>query len=285
MDATTLRIILAVVGALILAVLYWSGRRSGKPQGRRVPGATAGARAEPQIGDLRLSEHDELDPDLAAELARLNREITGNYDEAPIAGTGSAETRADAMRASELSSDEGVGEAHAETDAEAAVTPVVYVESNIGARSSDENDRIVTMFVAANSGETFAGPDIIVAAEKTGLTYGHLGIFHRMAAFSSEFGAVFSVANMVRPGRFEMAQIKALKSPGLTLFMVLPNAKSALDAWDMMLPTAQRLAELLGGIVLDEERNAMSRQRIQHIRDELRAYDRAREKNTIKRSW
>jgi cell division protein ZipA len=141
------------------------------------------------------------------------------------------------------------------------------------------------VFVAASNGETFAGPDIIVAAEKTGLTYGHLGIFHRMAAFNSEFGAVFSVANMVRPGRFEMAQIKTLKSPGLTLFMVLPNAKPALDAWDMMLPTAQRLAELLGGIVLDEERNAMSRQRIQHIRDELRAYDRAREKNTIKRSW
>ena len=285
MDATTLRIILAVVGALILAALYWSGRRSGKPQGRRVSGANAAGRAEPQIGDLRLPERDELDPDLAAELARLNREITGNYDEAPDASAVNAGAFTDEMRTVEVSSDDGGHEANAETSTEATVTPVVYVESNIGARSSDENDRIVTMFVAANSGETFAGPDIIVAAEKTGLTYGHLGIFHRMAASSSEFGAVFSVANMVRPGRFEMAQIKALKSPGLTLFMVLPNAKSALDAWDMMLPTAQRLAELLGGIVLDEERNAMSRQRIQHIRDELRAYDRAREKNTIKRSW
>ena len=44
-----------------------------------------------------------------------------------------------------------------------------------------------------------------------------------------------------------------------------------------MLPTAQRMAELLDGIVLDEERNALGRQRIAHIRDELCAYDRQRE--------
>ena len=52
-----------------------------------------------------------------------------------------------------------------------------------------------------------------------------------------------------------------------------------------VLPTAQRLAELLGGQVLDEERNALGRQRIQHLRDELRAYDRAQEKNTIRKTW
>ena len=44
-----------------------------------------------------------------------------------------------------------------------------------------------------------------------------------------------------------------------------------------MEPTAQRMAELLDGVVLDEERNALGRQRIAHIRDELRAYDRQRE--------
>ena len=90
---------------------------------------------------------------------------------------------------------------------------------------------------------------------------------------------------MMRPGRFDMTQIQALRTQGLSLFMVLPNALSALDAWDAMLPTAQRLAELLNGQVLDEERNALGRQRIQHIRDELRAYDRAQEKNTIRKTW
>ncbi len=49
---------------------------------------------------------------------------------------------------------------------------------------------------------------------------------------------------------------------------------TALDAWEKMLPTVQRMAELLDGVVLDESRNALGRQRIAHIRDELRAYDR-----------
>ena len=161
----------------------------------------------------------------------------------------------------------------------------VYVESNVGARASEKTDRIVTIYVTAPDGEMFTGSDIIVAVEKTGLIFGALGVFHRMPANTSEYGAVFSVANMMRPGRFEMSQIQSLRTGGLSLFMVLPNALSALDAWDAMLPTAQRLAELLGGQVLDEERNALGRQRIQHLRDELRAYDRAQEKNTIRKTW
>ncbi|HEX5694312.1 MAG TPA: cell division protein ZipA C-terminal FtsZ-binding domain-containing protein, partial [Arenimonas sp.] len=50
------------------------------------------------------------------------------------------------------------------------------------------------------------------------------------------------------------------------------------DAWDAMLPTAQRLAELLDGVLLDEERNALGRQRIAHIREDLRNYDRKQTK-------
>jgi cell division protein ZipA len=37
------------------------------------------------------------------------------------------------------------------------------------------------------------------------------------------------------------------------------------------------MAELLDGVLLDESRNALGRQRIQHLRDELRAWDRQQE--------
>lgn len=274
MDASTLRIILAVVGAAILGLIYWSGRRPAPPQGRRMPGKSGGERAEPQIGDLAAVERPDLEPELAAELARLGREIQGEDAVSQAASAGTAVAEAAPVQA-ELQIE----------PMPAAAPAMPRVESNVGARALDKTDRIVTVYVAAPEGQSFAGSDIIVAAEKTGLIYGYLGIFHRMPATTSEYGAVFSVANMVRPGRFDMAQIQSLRTPGLSLFMVLPNALSALDAWDAMLPTAQRLAELLGGQVLDEERNALGRQRIQHLRDELRAYDRAQEKNTIRKTW
>ena len=90
------------------------------------------------------------------------------------------------------------------------------------------------------------------------------------------------MANMVKPGSFDMTQIESLRTPGVSFFMTLPGPMSALDAWEAMLPTAQRLAELLDGRVLDEGRNALGRQRIAHLRDELRAWDRKQERGPIR---
>jgi cell division protein ZipA len=140
----------------------------------------------------------------------------------------------------------------------------------------------VTLFIAARSGKTIAGPDLVVAAERAGLVFGHRNIFHRMVDGHPEKGPIFSIANLVKPGWFDLRTIKEMHTPGISFFMTLPGPLSALDAWDTLLPTAQRMAELLDGVLLDEERNALGRQRIANIRDELRAYDRQREKLTIK---
>jgi cell division protein ZipA len=97
-----------------------------------------------------------------------------------------------------------------------------------------------------------------------------------------ELGPIFSVANLVKPGYFDLRGIKDLQTPGINFFITLPGPIPALDAWDTLLPTAQRMAELLDAVLLDEERNALGRQRIANIRDEMRAYDRAREKTAIR---
>jgi cell division protein ZipA len=146
--------------------------------------------------------------------------------------------------------------------------------SELGKRTSDQFDRIVSLYVAAKAGAKLRGQDIVVAAEKAGLTFGHMDVFHRLVDGRPEQGPVFSVANIIKPGSFEMATIGELETPAIAFFLTLPAPLSALDAWDTMLPAAQRMSELLDGVVLDEERNALGRQRIQHIRDELRSYDR-----------
>ncbi|MCC7249132.1 MAG: cell division protein ZipA, partial [Lysobacter sp.] len=81
-----------------------------------------------------------------------------------------------------------------------------------------------------------------------------------------------------------MAEIQALETPAIAFFLTLPAPIPALDAWEKMLPTAQRMAELLDGVVLDESRNALGRQRIAHIRDDLRAYDRQHEAPPISKN-
>jgi cell division protein ZipA len=154
--------------------------------------------------------------------------------------------------------------------------------SQLGARPSPDYDKIVSVYLVARAGRSLTGPDLVVAAEKAGLVYGHMNIFHRLVDQHSELGPIFSVANLVKPGFFDLRSIKELETPGVNFFIALPGPLSALDAWDTLLPTAQRMAELLDAVLLDEERNALGRQRIANIRDELRAYDRAREKSTIR---
>jgi cell division protein ZipA len=151
-----------------------------------------------------------------------------------------------------------------------------------GARDSHDFDKIVTLYIAAKAGQAIAGPDLVVAAEKAGLVFGHRNIFHRLVDNHPEKGPIFSVANVVQPGYFDLHTIQQLSTPGISFFMTLPGPLSALDAWDTLLPTAERMAALLGGVLLDDERNALGRQRVANIRDELRAYDRQREKLTIR---
>jgi cell division protein ZipA len=154
----------------------------------------------------------------------------------------------------------------------------------VGKRDREDFDKIVTLYVAARSGQILRGPDIVVAAEKTGLSYGYMSIFHRLMDGRADSAPIFSVANIKKPGSFEMTEIQALETPAIAFFLTLPAPIAALDAWEKMLPTAQRMAELLDGVVLDESRNALGRQRIAHIRDDLRAYDRQHEAPPISKN-
>ena len=249
-DANVLRLIIAVAGAILIAALYFFGRPRKPGQGRPRPAparrAAAGERVEPRIGGA------EADDDLPS-LRAVDPEEEPEQLELP------------SVRASE--------------PAPAGEPP----SSTIGRRPPDARiERIVTLHVAARDEGSIAGPELVVAAEKVGLEFGDMGIFHRLVEGRPELGPVFSVASMVKPGAFDMARIGELRVPGLTVFMTLPGPVRALDAWDAMLPAAQRLAELLDAQLLDAEHNALGRQTIQHLRDDLRAYDRAQERNVIK---
>jgi cell division protein ZipA len=155
----------------------------------------------------------------------------------------------------------------------------------VGARPDAPIERIVTLYVCARDGMTISGSELVIAAEKAGLEFGDRGIFHRMLVGKPELGPIFSMANMLKPGHFDLSRIESLETSGLSLFMALPGPLPALDAWDALLPTAQRLAELLDANILDEKRGALGRQGIAHIRDGLRAWDRQREAGQIRSNW
>ncbi len=180
-----------------------------------------------------------------------------------------------------LAADLGAEHSAADYSGDGVVQPELglpsAMDSDLGKRPSQDFDKIVSLYVAARAGHTLRGEDIVVAAEKTGLTFGHMNVFHRLVENHPERGPIFSMANILQPGSFDMATIRELETPAIAFFLTLPAPLTALDAWEKLLPNVQRMAELLDGVVLDDSRNALGRQRIMHIREELRAYDRQHE--------
>lgn len=239
---------LAIAGAIVLALIYFFGRPRKPEQGRRTP---------------REARDERLDGDRGGD-RREGERIEPTFGDVPDQA--------------ELAMSDG---AMPDVDAPPP-RPAEPQRPAPGARAPQPIERIVTLFVQARGGAVFSGSDLIVAAEKAGLTFGDMGIFHRLMPGRPQAGPLFSMANMVKPGNFDMREIETLQTPGVSFFMTLPGPLPALDAWDAMLPTAQRLAELLDGVVLDEERNALGRQGVAHIRDELRAFDRRQERGQIR---
>ncbi len=280
-EANQLRLIIAVIGVLLLLAIWWFGTRKPRVQGKRVPGPRAEARSsgrvEPTLGEGQVDVPFDPRDDMDHEGASLDRKRSDDG----ISGHAGVDPSRDSRPVAE------------DREPDKAVKPAptarpslrVPERSTLGARPNDKFDRIVTLHVLARPGAMISGSEWVVAAEKIGLIFGDMDIFHRLVEGRPEAGPVFSVANRVKPGSFDLASIGELRFPGLTFFMTLPGPMSALDAWDTMLPAAQRAAELLDAQLLDENQNALGRQTIQHIRDDLRAYDRAQERNTIKRPW
>ncbi len=133
-------------------------------------------------------------------------------------------------------------------------------------------DQIVTLYVVARQRHPISGVELLDAALKAGLSFGAQDIFHRLPQGSDK--PMFSMANLTAPGYFDRTAWNLFETQGVTLFMTLPGPTSALVAWDSMLATAERLAELLKAEVQDQQRQALTRQTIAHQREAMRSYDR-----------
>jgi cell division protein ZipA len=283
-EATLIRLVILALGLLWLGYIWWSwNRRQAQAEPNRGPlrrPEKAAGRTEPVMHNDERPGADMLggaDQDMRAELERLSREIAGRMV-VPVDRADGHLHDLDSLRSteSETLDDEPMREA-ASADR--------HPREAVGQRPAGGFDRIITLHVVAREGETIAGPELVVAAERSGLSFGDMDVFHRMVDGYAERGPIFSVVNMLRPGSFDMTRVQDLRTPGVTFFMTLPGPLRAIDAWDTMLPAAQRFADLLDAQVLDEQRNALARQTIQVVREEMRAWDRDRERQTIRRTW
>lgn len=145
-------------------------------------------------------------------------------------------------------------------------------------------EAVLVIHVRAPEKEYFYGSDLLELILDNGLRYGAMDIFHCHADEDGEGPVLFSMANMVKPGTFDLHTFEHFSTVGLSFFMNLPTESgNHMEAFERMLDAAKNIAEQLDGELKDEQRSILTKQTIEHYRERIRDFSRKQqlEKNKL----
>ena len=288
-----LRWILILAGVAILAVLYFSGKpkrardASGVRSGRR--GSGKHDFLDPLMGDDSFKDDpiegfDMIDSDDFSRPAQ-----GGQVDAARTSAESRAPAELDEYRLPEEPVfDENLGRSR---DSSPGFTSFAQKIESISERltpkrrqrieafePADMEDmavpesqpltKIVTLHVVAPQNTVFDGGQLLDVFDKRGYHFGDMNIFHSM----HKGDTVFSIAKMVEPGYFDVEDIQSFVTPGVTLILQLPAPVPADVAFEVLISEAYEMASELNAAVLDGDRNNLSKQTLQHMRESIYEY-------------
>ncbi len=143
-----------------------------------------------------------------------------------------------------------------------------------GTSESAPVEELLVINLLAPRGRKFSGEDIVSSLRKQGLRYGDMNIFHRIEPATK--AKLYSVANLVEPGTFDLADLDAVCSPGMSFFLQLPGPEEGRLAFADMLEAARNVATDLGGELRDEQLNRLTGQTAEHMRQRIADFARRR---------
>jgi cell division protein ZipA len=276
MDATTLRILLFVVGVIFLGGIYLYEMRRRKREStqarRRVSPRVdhsihmSATEAEPEEDESESIEGlSDGEPDLDESTELLDREETEKgidtfrIDDEPIPGIDepvSGPESADKEELAEASMEQQELFGFSAQEESPVDVPDLIIQINLRARKAP-----------------FEGPAIEAAIQETGLILSPAGIYQRLASDGSR-KVLYNLASMVEPGVFPAEAMIDFSTPGLTLFVQLPGPGESMMIFSDMLYTAERLAAMLEGDLQDETHSALTKQTIEHLRERVMEHKR-----------
>jgi cell division protein ZipA len=120
--------------------------------------------------------------------------------------------------------------------------------------------QVIVLSVVMPANQQMVGAALLPSLLTLGLKYGEMNIFHRHQDNAGNGDVTFSLANMMKPGSFDLDSIETFATAGISLFMMLPNNGDAVVVFEQMLNAAKHLANEFNAQVLDDKRNLMTSQ-------------------------
>ena len=160
-----------------------------------------------------------------------------------------------------------------ELDQKRTATLAIEPEEQEAHPEEFEHSEVLVLNVAARDGRVFSGDDLLQVLITSGLKFGDMNIFHKRLSKEHQGTVIFSVANMLNPGTFDLNNMDEFTTLGISFFLALPTPINNLDAFEQMLDVAQEIRATLGGDLKDDQRNVMTGQTIEHYRQRIRDFE------------
>ena len=129
---------------------------------------------------------------------------------------------------------------------------------------------LVVLTILTRDERDLVGPVLREAFAAFNLSPDDHGMFHH---YGNRHGPmrepVFSVANVLEPGVFDLDAMDEFTTPGLCLFLHRPGPFPAAVAFDLMLDVGARLSRALDAVLCDDQRCRLTVQATQALRERV----------------
>ena len=133
-------------------------------------------------------------------------------------------------------------------------------------------EMVVVFHVVAREQEKFTGPMIMQMMSELDLEYGDMGVYNFNVERLNNKHSVYCVANMLKPGTFDIDHMERFTTPGLTFILQLPGPEESLKSLNIMIEHAQRLATFLNGELLDMDQSPLTNQAISQYKEQVQLF-------------
>lgn len=154
--------------------------------------------------------------------------------------------------------------------------PKVSPDEGAQAKESAPQQEVLVLNVKAPEDKPIQGAALLPMLLTLGFKFGDQDIFHRHVNSNGKGPVLFSLANMFKPGNFDIDDLENFTTQGVSLFMILPIEGDPHQVFNMMHNAARKISDEFEGQVLDGRRSALNKQNLQQYVEKIREFERMR---------
>ena len=153
---------------------------------------------------------------------------------------------------------------------------VKAAEAQAAQTAAQVEPEVLILNVRAPEDSPISGAALLPMLLTLGFKFGDQDIFHRHVNSNGKGPVLFSLANMFKPGNFDIDNLETFTTRGVSLFMLLPIEGDPHQVFNMMHNAARKIADEFNAQVLDGRRSVLSKQGLQQYVEKIRDFERKR---------